>query len=93
MKKIIISSVILIMTLIAIVITDNKNQLDIMLETNIEALASLEKYDVKVCYISGSEGPWETGFYCNSLTSASTLYSCPGEDSYGHKAAPSFCVK
>ena len=74
------------------IVTINRNQLDVVFQANVSALAQSEKYDAKVCYINGSEGVWEYALFCDRQTSTSALYSCPDE-SYGWKAVTSYCIR
>lgn len=92
MRKIIIVTVLLVATVISMVVTIKKNQLDVIFQANVAALAQSEKYDAKICYIKGSEGVWELALFCNSSTSTTALYTCPDE-SYGCKTATSYCIK
>lgn len=69
------------------------NRIDEFFRANLDALSQTEKVDVKICYISTGEGPWEVCLLCDSKTSTSTLYSCPQGESYGYKSSTSYCLK
>lgn len=92
MKKMLFALVAISAAAVIMIRAININQLDVVFQANVSALAQSEKYDAKVCYVEGSEGVWECALFCDRKTSTSALYTCP-DKSYGRKTATSYCIK
>lgn len=73
---------------------NERNSMDELFWTNVEALAQSEALGVETCYIDDWTGEYDYALFCSRSTSDSYIYPCSkASEMHGFKSKESKCYK